>query len=273
MRKLVFLASFAGLSLADPASATIIKLINFDDLPIPDSAPYAHIPNPYAGFDWSPHFMYLEGGAGYLYPGGYQNFDVSAPTNVAFNGGGRNGAAPPPVNFSRRMPFELDSFDLAAAWRDGLEVTVTGELCSPPASPQTCVVVDSTTLTVDDSGPTLETFNWGDVNKVVFQSVPGSGVPVGFTDGFQFVLGNVRINPRSAPRRRQPTSPRSRGPGTIDLGLDAARLRWVRGIHTFQERSARFAGRLANVRSTRRQVAPTSGAGLMGSSGFVRRQG
>jgi PEP-CTERM motif len=194
MRKLVFLAFFAGLSLADPASATIIKLINFDDLPVPDSAPYAHIPNPWAGFDWSPHFMYLEGGAGYLYPGGYQNFDLSAPTNVAFNGGGRNGAPPPPVNFSRRMPFELDSFDLAAAWRDGLEVTVTGELCSPPASPQTCVVVGSTTLTVDESGPTLENFNWGEVNKVVFQSVPGSGVPVGFTDGFQFVLGNVRFN-------------------------------------------------------------------------------
>jgi hypothetical protein len=158
MRKLVFLASFAGLALADPASA---RLIDFNNLPIPDGSPYAPIPNPYAGLDWSPHFMYLEGGARYLYPGGYQNFDVSAPTIVAFNGGGRNGAPPPPVNFSRRIPFELDSFYLAAAWRDGLEVTVTGELCSPPASPQTCAVVDSTTLTVDESGPTLETLNWG----------------------------------------------------------------------------------------------------------------
>ncbi len=193
MRELVFLASFAGLCLADPASA---RVINFDDLPTPNNSPYAHIPNPYSGLDWSPHFMYLEGGAGYLYPtGGYYNFDVSAPMNVAFNGGGRNGAPPPPVNFSRRIPFGLDSFDLAAAWRNGLEVTVTGELCSPPASPQTCVVVDSTTLNVDESGPTLETLNWGEVNKVVFQSVPGSGVPVGFTDGFQFVLGNVTISP------------------------------------------------------------------------------
>ncbi len=55
MRKLVFLASFAGLSLADPASA---RLITFDDLP--DNSVYQGIPNPYAGFDWSPHFWYLD---------------------------------------------------------------------------------------------------------------------------------------------------------------------------------------------------------------------
>ena len=177
MIKLVFLASFAGLCLADTASAT---LITFDDLP--DNSVYQRIPNPYAGFDWSPHFWYLDG-ADYPYPSGYQNGVVSPP-NVAFN---ENGL---PVSFSRRpsMPFELDSFYLAAAWRDGLEVTVTGELCSPAP---TCVVVDSTTLTVSTSGPTLETFNWDDVNKVVFQSF--GGVPVGF-EGYQFVLDNVRIS-------------------------------------------------------------------------------
>lgn len=183
MRKLVFLASFAGLSLAGPASAT---LITFDNLPINPS--FQRIPNPYDGFDWSPHFMYLNG-ADYLYPSGYQNGVVSKK-NVAFNGGGSNGEPPPPVNFSRRAPFELDSFYLAAAWRNGLEVTVTGELCS---SAQTCVVDDSTTLTVSTSGPTLETFNWDDVNKVVFQSVLGSGIPVGF-EGYQFVLDNVRVS-------------------------------------------------------------------------------
>ncbi len=67
MRKLVFLASFAGLCLADTASAT---LITFDDLP--DNSVYQRIPNPYAGFDWSPHFLYLNG-TDYNYPSGYQN--------------------------------------------------------------------------------------------------------------------------------------------------------------------------------------------------------
>ncbi len=172
MRKLAFLASFAGLSLADPASA---RLITFDDLP--NNSLYQRIPNPYAGFDWSPHFLYLNG-ADYIYPFGYQNGVVSAP-NVAFNGGGR------PVNFSSHVPFEpfeLDSFNLTAAWRDELEVTVTGELNG--------VVVHSTTLTVNTSGPTLETFNW-DVNKVVFHSF--GGVPVGF-EGYQFVLDNLSVS-------------------------------------------------------------------------------
>lgn len=65
-----------------------------------------------------------------------------------------------------------------------MQVTVTGELNG--------VVVDSTTLTVNTSGPTLETLNWTDVNKVVFQS--SGGVPVGF-EGYQFVLDNVKISP------------------------------------------------------------------------------
>ena len=170
MRKLVFLASFAGLSIADPASAT---RITFDDLP--DTSLYNPIPNSYDGLDWSARFMYLDG-ADYLYPSGYQNGVVSAP-NVAFNGGGR------PVDFSSATPFELDSFYLTAAWRRGLKVTVIGELNG--------VVVDSTTLTVTLSRPTRETFNW-DVNEVIFQSV--GGIKDGFK-GRQFVLDNVRISP------------------------------------------------------------------------------
>ena len=184
MRKLVFLASLVGLSLADPASA---KVITFDDLPN-DFAPQ-RIPDPYDGFDWSAHFFYLDG-TDYPYPSGYQTGVASAP-NVAFNAGGSNGQPPPSVNFSRRAPFELDSFDLTAAWRDGLEVKVTGEQCS---SAQTCVTVDSRTLTVSTSGPTLETFNW-DVNEVVFNSVKNSGVPVGFDNQYQFVLDNVTFGP------------------------------------------------------------------------------
>jgi hypothetical protein len=168
-RILALLAPVAGLTLADPASA---KVITFDDLP--DNSLYNHIPNPYDGFDWSAHFLYVDG-ADYPYPSGYQTGVVSAP-NVAFNGDGRQ------VSFSRRTPFELDSFYLTAAWRDGLEVTVTGYLSG--------VMVDSTTLTVNTSGPTLETFNW-DVNKVVFDSF--GGVSVGFT-GYQFVLDNLSVS-------------------------------------------------------------------------------
>jgi hypothetical protein len=169
-RILVILASVAGLSLADPASA---RVVTFDDLP--DNSLYNRFLNPYAGFDWSSNFRYMSG-ADYPYPSGYQSGVVSAP-NVAFNANGKQ------VSFSRRMPFELDSFDLTAAWRDGLEVTVTGYLNG--------VMVDSTTLIVNTTGPTKETFDW-DVNKVVFDSF--GGVSVGF-NGYQFVLDNVTVSP------------------------------------------------------------------------------
>jgi hypothetical protein len=172
MIKLAFLASFTGLSLADPALA---RMITFDNLP--DTSPHNRIPNLYDGFDWSPHFLYLNG-ADYLYPSGYRRGVVSAP-NVAFNGGGRS------VSFSSSMPFELDSFYLTAAWRKGLKVTVTGELDG--------VVVDSTTLTVNPRRPTLETFNW-DVDTVVFQSFGGAP---GLFSGFQFVLDNLSVSPIS----------------------------------------------------------------------------
>ena len=191
--------------------------------------------------------MYLQGGADYLYPGGYQNFDLSAPTNVAFNGG-PNGEALP-VNFSRRMPFELDSFDLAAAWRNELEVTVTGELCSPPASPQTCMVVHSTTLTVNQSGSTLETLNWDDVNKVVFQSVVGTGNPV-FFEGYQFVLDNVTVSPGPKASADFAALRGIPEPSTWTLML----LGFAGfAAYTRSKRSVRFAGPLANVRSTWRQ--------------------
>ncbi len=62
-----FLASFARLCLADPASA---RLITFDDLP--DNSILSADSNAYAGFDWSPHSLYLNG-ADDPYPSGYQN--------------------------------------------------------------------------------------------------------------------------------------------------------------------------------------------------------
>jgi hypothetical protein len=62
---------------------------------------------------------------------------------VAFNAAGGD------VSFRRNTAFQLVSFDLAGAWRNGLEVTVTGF--------RQGVQVDSTTFTVNAPGPTLET--------------------------------------------------------------------------------------------------------------------
>ena len=73
---------------------------------------------------------------------GYQ-FGIVSPPNVAFNADGSN------VSFRRNTPFELVSFYLTGAWRNGLKVTVIGMLNGEQ--------VDSKTFTVDTTRPTLET--------------------------------------------------------------------------------------------------------------------
>ena len=94
---------------------------------------------------------------------------------MAFNGFGGNAA------FGRSTPFELDSFYLTAAWRTGLNVTVIGKLDG--------MAVDSATLTVNTSSPTLETLDW-DVNEVMFHSFGGTNAGLG-GKGSQFALDDL----------------------------------------------------------------------------------
>ena len=126
MRKLVFLASLAGLSLADPASA---RLITFDGLP---NDLFGHLSGSRIRMTVSiGRLIYVLRGRRGL-PLSFWLPELRRE-RAGDRGLQRNGQrAALPVNFSRRMPFELDSFYLAAAWRDELEVTVTGELCSCP---------------------------------------------------------------------------------------------------------------------------------------------
>ncbi len=171
MRKMVFLAALATFALAGPASA---RLVTFDLI----KGTGGEVPTGWASFDWSANFDWLNS-AKYGIPGtGYQYGTVSAP-NVAYNGYGDN------VSFRRNTPFVLVSFDLTGAWRNGLEVTVTGFSKG--------VQVDSTTFTVNSTGPTLETLNW-DVNSVTFHSFGGTG-----GSGTQFVLDNLTTMPITQP--------------------------------------------------------------------------
>ncbi len=105
---------------------------------------------------------------------GYKNGTVSPP-NVAYNLYGRD------VNFKRSTPFELVSFYLTAAYKNGLKVTVTGF--------RSDVQVDSATFTVDTTSPTLETLDW-DVNRVVFSVGAGTG-----GEKNRFVLDNLTTMP------------------------------------------------------------------------------
>jgi hypothetical protein len=179
MKKLAFLASFTALAVVGPASA---ELIHFDRIPNPLQLDEGHIPKGWGSFDWSSKFWWTNSvtdpDTGYQY-------GIVSPPNAAFNADGAN------VSFRRNTPFELVSFYLTAAWRNGLEVTVNG--FSDGA------LVDSTTFTVNASGPTLETLNW-DVNRVTFHSFGGTSAGYdGGIDGNQFVLDNLTTMPISAP--------------------------------------------------------------------------
>ncbi len=171
MRKMVFLATLATFALAGPASA---RLVTFDLIKGGSVGP---IPTGWASFDWSADFYWMNPAE--ASPGtGYQYGMVSSP-NVAFNAGGDN------VSFRRNTAFELVSVYLTGATRNGLKVTVTGFSKG--------VQVDSTTFTVNSTGPTLETLNW-DVNSVTFHSFGGTG-----GSGTQFVLDNLTTMPITQP--------------------------------------------------------------------------
>jgi hypothetical protein len=165
MRNLAVVASLAAVALVNSAMA---ELLTFDHLPRTSGS---QLPSGLGEFEWSADFDYVTGA---FLGGGYANGVVSPP-NVAYNAFGGNAA------FGRSMPFELDSFYLTAAWRTGLNVTVIGKLDG--------AVVDKTTLTVNTSSPTLETFDW-DVNEVVFHSFGGTNAGLG-GNGYQFALDDL----------------------------------------------------------------------------------
>jgi hypothetical protein len=166
MRKLAFLASFAALALAGPASA---KLIAFDLLKGSDQ----QIPAGWAGFHWSDNFYYLDGAD---FPGTGFDTGVVSPPNVAFNNDVNT------VGFGRQKPFELVSFYVTAAYRTGLQFRVSGLLDG--------TVVDRETFTINPTGPTLITLDWNDINHVVFYAYGGTGAHVG-GKGFEFALDNL----------------------------------------------------------------------------------
>jgi hypothetical protein len=169
VKKLLLPAFLAALAAADPVAA---RLVTFDL--IPDNGTLGGpIPQGWASFTWSSNFSWVNGAAG---GGGYQAGMVSAP-NVAVNG---NAAA---SSFRRNTPFQLVSFYLTSAWKNGLEVTVTGF--------RNDVEVNSATFTLSDSAPTLETLDW-DVNRVTFKPLDKIG-----TKYNQFALDNLTTMPLS----------------------------------------------------------------------------
>jgi hypothetical protein len=153
------------------ASAT---LIDFDS-GVPNFSP---VPNGYGGLNWS-NFYGLD--TSVYEPSGYVNGVVSS-NFVVYNAWGN------PASFSNSSTFTFNSAYLTAAWNDGLQITVQGFVGGLGGTQ-----LDSTTLTVNTSGPTLETFNWSGIDTVLFTS--SGGTNHGYNGaGEHFAMDNVMIN-------------------------------------------------------------------------------
>lgn len=152
------------------------EVLTFDDLS--DSGSGTPIASPYHGLNWTnfyvlntPDFTTNFG------PSGYANGTVSGP-NVAFNGGGLSAMTMDPFNFN--------SAYFTGAWNDGLDITIVGKLGG--------VTEDITSFTVNTSGPTLETFNWTNIDELDFSSAGGTPHAGYNGAGTQFAMDNMTIN-------------------------------------------------------------------------------
>jgi len=171
---------FGLLSVNCVASATVLT---FGDIAINKSGlpPYqTPIANGYGGLNWSNFYA--------LAPdltnnNGYVNGIVSGD-QVAFNYYGN----PAAVSSSQ---FDFNGVYLTAAWRNGLNITVSGSLNG--------TLLYSRTITVNTSSPTWFAFNFNGIDSLSFSSYGGTNAGLlgdnGFGgktigDGTQFAMDN-----------------------------------------------------------------------------------
>jgi hypothetical protein len=179
------LALLAGASFyIQPAAALTI---GFDDLT--DNGTGTPIASPYQGLNWTnwyvlntPDFTNNIGGGWFgVGPNGAAAGTVSQP-NVAYNGFGDEAI------FSNN-PFTLNSANLTAFWNDGLQVTVTGKLAG--------VTEFHIILALSATTPTLEMFNWANINEVDLLVTASGTHHTGYSGGAgtQVALDNLTITP------------------------------------------------------------------------------
>jgi hypothetical protein len=153
-------------------SAATANTLSFDDL----AGAGGRIPNGYGGLQWSSTFWYGNGssiGGGFI-PG------TTSGSKAAFNQRGN------PASISLGTGFDFESAEFTGAWRDGLQVSISGLRGN--------AVIYSTVFTVSATQPTLETFDWNNVTEVDF-SASGGRQHAGYTQGagVVFVMDDLNI--------------------------------------------------------------------------------
>ena len=182
-------ASSAVATLSLPPPGQILNVLTFDDLP--DTMTGLAVTNGYEGFEWT-NFYELDGGS-FPGPSGY-NAAVVSPSNVVYNWDGDT------ATITRAQPFTFLSARLTSAWRDGLEVQVTGYTGG--------LMLYSNVFSLSATQPTLVQFNYTGVNTVQFVSSGGT-VHTGYSgSGPQFAMDNAAFLVSDSPPRivAQPAS-------------------------------------------------------------------
>jgi hypothetical protein len=169
------LALLGGANFYSPSAAA--TTITFDDLS--DDGSGTQIANGYQALNWTnwfvlntPTFTSASGS------NGFAAGTVSAP-NVAFNGFGDTAITSDNI-------FTLTSAYLTAAWRDDLQVTMTGKLLG--------VTIHMATFSPSAIAPTLEVFNWDGIDEVNLFSTGGTQHPGYSGDGTEVAMDNLTIN-------------------------------------------------------------------------------
>ena len=169
-------------ALAFAASTASATVLTFDDI-----APVLldTIPDGYGGLNWST-MGFLNSTAPTT--GGYPGGTVSGEF-VAFNEDGQVGSVGGVV-------FDFNSAYLAAAWNNGLSVTVRGFLLGVEIYSQTVGVTYST---IPGASATLFNFNFLGVDQLTFQSFGGVDADLGDGGGGpHFSMDNFTFNQAAA---------------------------------------------------------------------------
>jgi hypothetical protein len=166
----LFLAAGAVTGIS-PAQATVLT---FED--ISPRNPDESIPNGYKGLAWN-NFDSFDPVATGVPVSGYQPGTTSGKF-VAFNDHGNQ------ASISAASPFHFVGGNFTAAWRNGLELTITGL--------RNGQVEHTATLTLQTTSYRAVQLDWKDVDALVFSAIGGVNPSLG-GDGTHFVMDDLNI--------------------------------------------------------------------------------